>query len=139
MPDFIIRTGSLSLSSDPREIKQLLDRLEKILEMSSLDEMSAFHLRCAVVEVVNNCIQHAYQNKAGQPIEIAYHIDVDGVRVGISDRGPAFLGPPEVADTEPADEFGRGFEIIKAWVSSLSFERKNNWNTCWLEQKTRKA
>lgn len=139
MPDFIIRTGSLSLSSDPREIKQLLDRLEKILEMFSLDEMSAFHLRCAIVEVVNNCIQHAYQNEAGHPIEITYLIDIDRVRVSISDRGPVFFGPVKVLGTGPGDESGRGFEIINAWVSSLYFERKNNWNTCWLEQKSKKA
>lgn len=139
MPGRLNRNGSLSLSSDPGDIDPLLDKLEKILKTSSLDEMSSYHLRCAVVEVVNNCIQHAYQNKAGQPIEITYHIEADRVRVGISDRGPAFLGPSEVADTEPADEFGRGFEIINAWVSSLSFKRKNNWNTCWLEQKTRKT
>lgn len=92
MPGRLNRNGSLSLSSDPRDIDPLLDKLEKILETSSLDEMSSYHLLCAVVEVVKNCIQHAYQNKAGQPIEIAYHIDVDGVRVGISDRARPFCG-----------------------------------------------
>ena len=103
--------------------------------MSSLDEMSAFHLRCAVVEVVNNCIQHAYNNKSGQPIKIVYHIDIDRVRVGVSDRGPAFLGPLEADETTFKDGSGRGFEIINAWVSNLDFEPKNNWNTCWLVKK----
>ncbi len=136
MPGRLNRSGSLRLSSNPGDVGQLLDNLEKILQMSSLDEMSAFHLRCAVVEVVNNCIQHAYRNQTGHPIEITYLIDIDRVRVGISDRGPAFLGPVEALGTGPADQSGRGFEIINAWVSSLHFERKNNWNTCWLEQKS---
>ncbi len=139
MPGRLIRSGSLSFTSDPEDIEQLLDKLENILDISCLDEMSAFHLRCAVVEVVNNCIQHAYQNEARHPIEITYLIDIDRVRVGISDRGPAFLGPAEVLETRPADQSGRGFEIINAWVSSLHFERKNNWNTCWLEQKSQMA
>jgi serine/threonine-protein kinase RsbW len=133
------RSGLLSLSSNPGDVDQLLDSLEKMLQMSSLDEMSAFHLRCAVVEVVNNCIQHAYQNEAGHPIEIIYFIAIDRVRVGVSDRGPAFLGPVEVLGTGRAEESGRGFEIINAWASSLHFERKNKWNTCWLEQKPQKA
>lgn len=138
MPGRLNLSGSLSISSNPGEVEQLLDKLEKILEMSSLDQMSAFHLLCAVVEVVNNCIQHAYQNKAGLPIEIVYHIDVDRVRVGVSDCGPVFVGPAELPDSELADEYGRGFKIINAWVSSWYFERKNNWNTCWLEQKPKR-
>lgn len=139
MPGDSSRTGSLNISSDPDEIAPLLDELEKILEMSRLDEMSAFHLRCAVVEVVNNCVQHAYKNKAGQPIKVKYHIDVDHVRIGVSDRGPAFSGPHGSDETSPMDKCGRGYEIINSWVSSLHFERKCSWNTCWLVKKVQKV
>lgn len=135
MPNCVNRSGSLCLSSDPEDVEQLLDKLEKMLEKSGLDEMSAFHLRCAVIEVVNNCIQHAYQNEPGQPIEITFQMDRDSVRIGVSDRGPAYRGPPGVTETTPTDESGRGYAIINAWVSGLHFEHKNNWNTCWLEQK----
>ena len=136
MPSRLSRNGSLHLSSDPEDVEQLLDKLEKILETSGLDEMSAFHLRCAVIEVVNNCIQHAYQNKHGQPIEVTYIIEADSVRIGVFDRGPDYLGPSAVSESAPIEESGRGFEIINAWVSSLQFERINDWNVCWLEQKS---
>ena len=135
MPDPILPSGSLSLSSDPRDVERLLTSLESILAESCLDEMSAFHLRCAVVEVVNNCIQHAYKNKSGQPIEITYALAPDRVQVAIADRGPPFSEPDGPSEVSLMDESGRGLQIIKAWVSSLKFERNNGWNFCLLEQK----
>jgi anti-sigma regulatory factor (Ser/Thr protein kinase) len=135
MSEPILPSVSLSLSSDPRDVERLLTSLESTLAESCLDEMSAFHLRCAVVEVVNNCIQHAYKNKSGQPIEITYALAPDRVQVTISDRGPPFAEPAEPSELSLMDESGRGLQIIKAWVSSLKFERKNDWNFCLLEQR----
>jgi anti-sigma regulatory factor (Ser/Thr protein kinase) len=135
MPEPIPPSGSLSLSSDPKNVEQLLNSLESILTKSCLDEMSAFHLRCAIVEVVNNCIQHAYMNKSGQPIEITYELGPDRVQVTISDRGPAFSEPVGATEGSLLGESGRGLQIINAWVSSLKFERKNDWNICLLEQR----
>lgn len=135
MPEPVNPNGTLSLSSDPRDVEQLLTGLESIFAESCLDEMSAFHLCCAVVEVVNNCIQHAYMNKPGQPIEISYVLGPDRVQVVISDRGPAFPEPTGPSEISLMGESGRGLQIINAWVSSLKFERKNDWNVCFLEQR----
>jgi len=134
MPEAIGLNGSLSLSSDPQDIEQLLTSLENILAESCLDEMSAFHLSCAVIEVVNNCIKHAYMDELGQPIEIAYKLDPDHVQIVVSDKGRVFL-PTESTEIDPMGESGRGLHIIKAWVSTLKFERKHGWNVCRLEQK----
>jgi len=126
--------GTISLSSDPRDVEHLLTHLKGLLAASCLDEMSAFHLQCAVVEVVNNCIQHAYMNQTGKPIEISYELKPDLVQIFISDKGPAFLGPTESSEVAPMGESGRGLQIIGAWVSFFSFERENDWNICRLEQ-----
>ena len=134
MPERVNQTGSLSLSSDPRDVELLLDELANILSESDLDEMSAFHLLCAVVEVVNNCIQHAYHQEPGHPIEISYALWPDRVQMRVSDRGPVFDGRGSSPMTEPMDASGRGLEIINAWVSKLQFEHKNGWNVCLLEQ-----
>jgi len=97
--------------------------------------MSAFQLRCAVVEVISNCIQHAYQNDPGQPIEIVYKLNPDHVEVTISDRGLIFHGPVEPSEIELMGDSGRGLQIINAWVSTLRFERRDDWNVCRLEQR----
>ncbi len=134
MSDELITRHVLKLKSNPSEVGILLDRMEKTLKMSGLEEISAFHLQCAVVEVMNNSIQHAYQNKPDHPIEISFDINPGRVRIGVSDRGPAFFGPPKQTPPSPQDESGRGYEIIGAWVNKLEFERNDDWNTCWLEQ-----
>jgi anti-sigma regulatory factor (Ser/Thr protein kinase) len=135
MSEFIGESGLLSISSNPHDVEQLLTSLEDLLVKSRLDEMSAFHLRCAVVEVVNNCIQHAYLNKTGQPIRVAYQLGDDRVQIAVSDKGRAFLEPEETSDMVPMSESGRGLQIIRAWVTKLRFERRDEWNVCELEQR----
>ena len=135
MKNALTGNGSLSLKSNPREVEELLDWLDQLLESSALDEMSAFNFRCAVVEVVNNCIQHAYQNVPDQPIEITYDLRPDQLHVAVSDRGPVFLEFIGSELSGLSDESGRGFEIIAAWVSELHHERTDGWNVCHLVQK----
>lgn len=135
MSEFIAESGLLSISSNPQDVELLLTSLENLLAKSRLDEMSAFHLQCAVIEVVNNCIQHAYLNKTGQPIRVSYQLDAAGVKIVVSDKGLAFLEPEETAEADPMSESGRGLQIIRAWVSKLRFERVDEWNFCELEQK----
>ena len=135
MSEFIAESGLLSISSDPQDVEQLLTSLEDLLAKSRLDEMSAFHLRCAVVEVVNNCIQHAYLNKTGQPIRVSYEIGADRVQVAVSDKGRTFLEPQVSSEIVPMSESGRGLQIIRTWVTKLRFERRDGWNVCELEQR----
>lgn len=136
MSERIGRSGSLSLSSNPRDVEYLLDKLDNILKESSLNEMSAFHLRCAVVEVVNNCIQHAYHEEIGQPIEVSYTLWPDRVQILVSDQGEAFVVSVKPPVAAPMDTSGRGLEIINASVSKLQFKQENGWNVCLLEQRT---
>lgn len=134
MPPLINQKGCINLDSNPGDVELLLDRLDTILGESCLDEMSAFHLRCAVVEVVNNCIQHAYMGEPGHPIEISYELKPDCVQLRVLDWGPAFDGLATSPATKPMNQSGWGLEIINAWVNKLQFERKNNCNECLLEK-----
>ena len=135
MTELIGESGLLSISSDPHDVEKLLTSLEDLLAKSCLDEMSAFHLRCAVVEAVNNCIQHAYLNKTGQPIQVSYQLADDCVQIVISDKGRAFQETNETSDIVPMSESGRGLQIIRAWVTELKFERRDEWNLCVLVQR----
>ena len=135
MPKLITESGQLSLSSNPHDVEQLLTSLEQLLAKSRLDNMAAFQLQCAVVEVVNNCIQHAYENKTGQPIQVSYKLANDHVQIVVSDKGHAFIEPKETSEITPMSESGRGLQIIRAWVTKLRFERRDEWNVCEIEQK----
>ena len=133
MPDTDGLNGALKLTSDARDVGMLLDWLDHALESSGLDKLKAFRFRCAVVEVFNNCIQHAYGNETGHPIKVVCRLEPELVLVSIYDRGMRFKGPPELSASEPVAQSGRGFEIISAGVSSYRFERDNGWNICRLE------
>ncbi len=133
MPSRMNQQNSLMLDSDPAQAELLLDWICPVLELSCLDNMQAFHLQCAVVEVFNNCIQHAYRGEIGRPIRISYKLHHDRVRISIYDRGRNAFGQPETAVESPMAESGRGLEIIKLSVDRLQYIRNNGWNICRLE------
>ena len=124
---------SLNLTSNPREIEWLLEALDAILEKSKLEELPAFGFRCAVTEVVNNCIRHAYKDEPGHPINITIQLQSDHLTLVVKDCGPVFTGPVGTPQSDPLAESGRGFEIIKAGVSKVDFSHQDGWNSCRLE------
>ena len=133
MPRSMTESCSLNLTSDPREIELLLDTLDEVLEKSRLGELPAFRFRCAVTEVVNNCIRHAYRDEPGHPIKITFQLNEDHLSGVVRDRGPVFTGPAGTPQSDPFAESGRGFEIINAGVSKVNFSHQDGWNSCRLE------
>jgi anti-sigma regulatory factor (Ser/Thr protein kinase) len=124
---------SLSLTSNPREIEYLLEALDVILEKSKLEELPAFGFRCAVIEVVNNCIRHAYKDEPSHPINITIQLQPGHLTLVVKDRGSVFTGPVGTPQSDPLAESGRGFEIINAGVSKVDFSHQDGWNSCRLE------
>lgn len=133
MPARVNRQSSLSLDSCPAQVESLLDWITPVLETSCLDDIQAFRLQCAMVEVFNNCIQHAYRGEPDQTIRINYKLDCDRVRINIYDRGQKLFGPPDTAIESLMAESGRGLDIIHASVDRLQYIRKNGWNICRME------
>jgi anti-sigma regulatory factor (Ser/Thr protein kinase) len=133
MPRSMTESCSLNLTSNPGEIELLLETLDAVLEKSKLGELPAFKFRCAVTEVVNNCIRHAYKDEPGQPINITIQLQADRLTLVVRDRGPVFTGPVETPQSDPFAESGRGFEIINAGVSKANFSHQDGWNSCRLE------
>jgi serine/threonine-protein kinase RsbW len=126
-------SSSLNLTSDPREIELLLHTLDAVLEESKLGELPAFRFRCAVIEVVNNCIRHAYRGEPGHPINITFQLTEDHLSLVVRDRGAVFSGPAGTPQSDPFAESGRGLEIINAGVSKVNFGHQEGWNSCRLE------
>lgn len=113
----------LKLTSDREAIEGLLDWLGSRLEGGPLQAMPAFHLQCAVVELVNNSVQHGYRNRRGQPLEIAIRQHEHEVEVEVRDWAPAFTCEPALDMADPMARSGRGLAIIRAWVDDINFER----------------
>ena len=124
----------ISLDSRAGEVYRLLDWLEPLLAQSEFDEIARFNLQCAIVEIVNNTIQHAYGGQPGMPLEVRLELTDEHATAEIRDQGPPFEGPVQTGETDLLSESGRGFAIIEAWVDHLSFRREGDWNVCRIEK-----
>jgi anti-sigma regulatory factor (Ser/Thr protein kinase) len=120
----------ITLDSRPEETDRLLDWLEPVLSDSGLDPSGAFGVRCAIVELVNNAILHAYGSRPGFPIDVRVELADDRVVAEVRDRGPHFDGPASSGPADLMSESGRGFDIIEAFVDCLAFLKDGDWNVC---------
>ena len=125
-------SGTLRLVSNPNDIEKLIVLLDQVLACCKLEDLAAFRLRCAAYEVFNNCVQHAYRDEPGHPIEIHYQASPSRLSLTISDRGRAFHEPQRSDARDTMSESGRGLEIIKASVDSFDYSRRSGWNHCRL-------
>jgi len=118
----------LKLDSRAREVERLLPWLEPQLRSAGLDDMRCFQLGCAVVELVNNSIEHGYSGRAGNPIEIRVSAEADRVTVEVRDRAPRFNPPVRAGATSDFAESGRGYGIILSWADTFEYRRDAGWN-----------
>jgi len=104
---------------------------------AGLDDLAAFQLTCAIVEAVNNSIEHAYGGEKGHPISLLWLRTGDGIAIEIRDRGlPMDLPPPEKTEAaEASAESGRGWHIIREWTDTASYRREGEENVLTLTRR----
>ncbi|HEY0706011.1 MAG TPA: ATP-binding protein [Polyangia bacterium] len=102
-----------------------------------MDESAAGEVELAVVEVVNNCIEHAYRKTDDGQVSVSLEISDHTLRIKVSDRGRAM--PPEVLATatvptfDPGDtahlpEGGMGLGIVKQLMQDVHYESTGGTN-----------
>lgn len=120
----------LRLHSDPSEVAALQPNLLDLCTQAGLDAMDAFKLTTAIVEALNNCIEHAYGGQTEKPIELQWTRSAKAIVVAINDEGQALparaLDPATPAATDA--ECGRGWQIIHEWTHAVSYHRKDKQN-----------
>ncbi len=124
----------LRLHSDPAEVAELQPHLLDLCAQAGLDAMAAFKLTTAIVEALNNCIEHAYGGEPGLPIDLEWTRSDEAVAVAIHDEGQAL--PARALDpATPASAYadgGRGWQIIHEWTDAVSYRRTDNRNVLTL-------
>jgi serine/threonine-protein kinase RsbW len=124
----------LRLHSDPAEVADLQPNLLDLCAQAGLDAMAAFKLTTAIVEALNNCIEHAYGGEPGLPIDLEWTRSTEAVTVAIHDEGHA-LPTPALDPATPASadaECGRGWQIIHEWTHAVSYRRTDRQNVLTL-------
>lgn len=127
----------LVVRSDPAEVPGLQSQLLTLCGEAGLDDLGAFQLTCAIVEAVNNCIEHAYSGETGHLISLRWLRGPESIAVEIRDSGQTLpLGTQQTR--APADvyaESGRGWQIIRQWTDSAIYERENDDNVLTLTRR----
>jgi sigma-B regulation protein RsbU (phosphoserine phosphatase) len=127
----------LLLNSNPAEVPELHAKLSALCADAGLDDLAAFELTCAIVEAVNNCIEHAYGGEPGHPITLLWVRKRDEIAVEIRDRGRPMPSPPpeSPAMAETDAESGRGWHIIREWTDTATYAREANENVLTLTRR----
>ncbi len=102
----------LQIHSDPTEMAKLQAMLLGWCGEAGLDELAAFKLTCAVVEALNNCIEHAYGGEPGNPIDLLWTRSPDAVAIEIRDQGRASSMPMAESRGNPSTSSGHGARML---------------------------
>ena len=122
----------IRFTSDPSGLgwhAELEPELVTLVRSAGLDEIAGICLNFAVVEAINNVIEHAYANRPGGPIELHGHHDDKRLTLVLRDRGlPMPLPLPDGSPADPEAESGRGWQIIRAAFPDVRYERIDGEN-----------
>jgi serine/threonine-protein kinase RsbW len=103
----------------------------------------SMQLELAIVEALNNSIEHAYEGQDGNKVEFSLQCRHGALEFIISDRGVPFpadidISPPETALPEDPSELlegGRGIAIIRAVMDSVRYRRCGDRNELCLSKR----
>jgi len=83
----IMQKIELSIESSLKNVALIGVAVNKICSKIKLDNRTCYQIEFCVVEAVNNCIMHAYQNKAGRYIKIVIEFEKENISFKVCDTG----------------------------------------------------
>lgn len=134
---------SLKIDSELANVALIGAAVNRLCEFSSLPRDQVNRLELAVVEAVNNSIEHAYGYVSGNTIEVEFSLSEDDISVTIHDTGnsmpPSAVstitgGPKSIPSVEgiiqsELPECGWGLLLIKSLTDDVSYATVNGRNS----------
>ena len=93
------------------------------------DEHSAFAIRLALEEGLNNAVKHGNKMDASKEIVLDYDVTPQRVEIVITDEGEGFdpkAVPDPTLDENLTKPYGRGIMLMKAFVNRVEFSERGN-------------
>jgi serine/threonine-protein kinase RsbW len=117
------------ISSISREAQQVQQTIVAQAAAFHYDDHQIFALRLALDEALSNAIKHGNANNPTKKVFVDFTIDHNHIEISICDEGPGFK--PEALPDPTAEENlelpnGRGVMLIKAYMTSVSYNDKGN-------------
>ena len=104
------------------------DLLELARELGYSAE-TAFAIRLAFEEAVNNAIRHGNAMDAAKAVRIEYEVTPARVAIAIADEGRGFdpgALPDPTRDENLEKPGGRGVMLMRAYMDKVTFNRRGN-------------
>lgn len=128
------------------ENSRLVGLCAKEVAAQLFDEAALTEIELAVIEIVNNCIEHACTDSDNQQISIEFLLKADRLLIEVMDKGKA-IAPDlledisndfnfDSTDFENLPEGGMGLKIVKNCMDEVSYQNQNGKNH-WLLTKYR--
>ncbi len=141
------RQGSLILSLDSRlpNVGLLGAAVQGVCRLAGYRSPEAGLVQLAVVEAVNNALEHAYQQEPGHRVEVELRLDEKRLRFLISDWGRAMADPeprePQFDLEDPAllPEGGLGLYLIHRIMDQVEYRSEGGKNTLIMSKKLPEA
>ena len=138
MTDILARR-TLRQAALPEAIEAVHGELDGLWnDASFVPDLDRMTFATAVIEAASNVVQHAVP-EASTPVELGVEISVTPIR--LEARVSAFgAASPDPIDTDAAmpdgeAESGRGLALIRALVTTVTFNRQDGTNT-WILSKS---
>jgi serine/threonine-protein kinase RsbW len=130
-----LRQGAITLSieSEVENVYLIGLAVNRIASSIPVSSQSAFEMELAVLEVVNNAIEHAHNYQRSKQVTVRLRLRSDRVQFTIIDRGARFdlaaaLAASSRLEQGEEPERGRGLMIVQGLVDEVRYERKGETN-----------
>lgn len=125
------------ISSELSEVAKASEVLHQFVAEEEIDVSLLGQLELILVEAINNVIEHAYQNVAGNDIELEFDKENDEVLMRITDEGNAVPESVQqsngaMPDENELPEGGWGLGLIFALADRVEFKTRVDSNTLLL-------
>ncbi len=115
--------------SSSQAVAELVDRFVNLLTQYSWPESNIFEIHTALVELINNALEHGNRYDASKKIFLSGRVAPDGLRFCLRDEGNGFDYQSQNVMTNVPDPLaprGRGLFLVRNMVTRMSFNQAGN-------------
>lgn len=118
----------LSLRADARQVSLAAATLRTYCDFAGLPGPTLGQIELAVVEALNNVIEHACQDRSDAEIHMAVRVENDSLIVELRDPGRSLAVLPNPEMPDPLDESGRGWPLIFLLMDRVDYYHERGVN-----------
>ena len=132
--------GTFSMTSEAEQLVRLRKWLREELAGHDVPKQEQFNLLLAVGELCANSIQHAYEGRGGQPIQVSVRSSADSLVIEVEDFGKPFDAELyEGPELDAVPDSGYGLFLVRTIADSFSFDVARERGTRWIIVKYRQG